>query len=573
LRSDAATSPDATSFDYDVLVVGSGFGGSTTALRLTEKGYKVGVLESGRRYTEETYPKTNWDVRNFVWFPHVGLRGMQRMTILRDVTILSVCGVGGGSLIYANTLYEPLEAFYRDPQWAAITDWKTELAPYYDQAKRMLGVNEVPADTPADEVFRKLARELGVEHTFHRTPVGVYFGEPGKTVEDPYFGGEGPNRTGCIQCGACMIGCRHNAKNTLTKNYLYLAEKNGAEVHAERKAVELVPLPGGGWEVVTIRPGSWIRRDRRSFRARKVVLSAAVLGTLKLLWKLKQERMPTISDRLGTTVRTNSEAILAATTKDVGGVDFSQGVAITSSIHPDEHTHIEPVRYSKGSNMMGLLLTLLVDGGGNVPRWLRFVGRVLRHPILFLKATSVYRWSERTIILLVMQTHDNSLNLVRKRGWFGGGWLSSSQGSGAPNPTYIPIANEAAKLVAREIDGVPSSSWPEVVADIPTTAHIIGGACIGETPDKGVIDPYHRIFGAPDLYVADGSAISANLGVNPSLTITAMSERAASFWPNHGDPDPRPAVGAPYRAVAAVPPRRPAVPPHAPAALRFAART
>jgi cholesterol oxidase len=558
-------------YDYDVLVVGSGFGGSTTALRLTEKGYTVGVLESGRRYTEETFPKTNWDLRSFAWFPHLGMRGMQRITILRDVAILSACGVGGGSLVYANTLYEPLDAFYRDPQWAGITDWKRELAPYYAQAKRMLGVTEVPADTPADEVFRRAARRLGVEHTFHRTEVGVFFGEPGKTVPDPYFGGEGPARTGCTHCGACMVGCRHGAKNTLTKNYLYLAEKHGAVVHPERKAVDLVPLPEGGWEVVTIRPGSWLRRDRRSFRARKVVLSAAVLGSLKLLWRLKQERLPSISDRLGALVRTNSEAILGASAKDADRVDFSKGVAITSSIHPDEHTHIEPVRYPAGSNAMGLLMTILVDGGGRWPRWMRFLARALRHPVGFFHATSIRRWSERTIILLVMQTHDNSLNVVRRRGPFGGGWLASRQGHGEPNPTYIPIANEAARIVAEEIDGVPGSSWSEVLADIPTTAHIIGGAAIGESRERGVIDSYHRVYGAPDLYVADGSAISANLGVNPSLTITAMSERAASFWPNRGEPDPRPPLGAPYRPVAPVPPRHPAVPAHAPAALRLVA--
>ncbi len=556
------------SFDYDVLVVGSGFGGASTALRLTEKGYRVGILESGRRWTEETYPKTNWDIRNFYWLPHVGLRGMQRLTILRDVVVLSVCGVGGGSLIYANTLYEPLDAFYRDRQWAGITDWKDELAPFYDQAKRMLGATTTPFETRADGVMRQLADRLGVADTYHPSPAGVFFGEPGKTVPDPYFGGEGPERTGCIRCGACMVGCRHNAKNTLAKNYLYLAEKNGAVVHPERKAIELVPLEGGGWQVVTIRPGSWVRRRKQVFTAKRVVLSAAVLGTLKLLWKLKQERLPAISDRLGANVRTNSEAILTVTARDTS-TDYTDGIAITSSIHPDEHTHIEPVRYSKGSNSMGLLMTILVDGGGKIPRPLRFLGQIVRHPIKFLRSMSVYRWSERTVILLVMQTHDNSLKLLRRRSPFRRGWLATRQGHGEPNPTYIPIANESARIVADLIDGEPSSSWLEVMANVPTTAHIIGGACIGESPETGVIDPYHRVFGAPDLYVADGGAVSANLGVNPSLTITAMSERAVSFWPNAGEADERPPLGEPYRRIEPVFPNRPAVPATAPGALRY----
>jgi cholesterol oxidase len=555
-------------FDYDVLVVGSGFGGASTALRLAEKGHRVGVLEVGRRWNEETYPKSNWDLRNFIWMPHIGLRGMQRITFLKDVAILSVCGVGGGSLIYANTLYEPLDAFYGDRQWAGITDWKSELAPFYDQAKRMLGATTTPFETRADGVMRELADRLGVADTYHPSPAGVFFGEPGKTVPDPYFGGAGPDRTGCIRCGACMVGCRHNAKNTLAKNYLYLAEKLGVEIHAERKAVELIPLEGGGWEVVTIRPGAWLRRERKSFTAKKVVLSAAVLGTLKLLWKLKQERLPSISDRLGANVRTNSEAILTATAKNTN-VDYTDGIAITSSIHPDEHTHIEPVRYSKGSNAMGLLLTILVDGGGKVPRPLRFLGQILRHPVTFLRSMSVYRWSERTVILLVMQTHDNSLKVRRRRNPFGGGWLSSGQGHGEPNPTYIPIANEAARIAADIIDGTPGSSWSEVVANVPTTAHIIGGACIGASPESGVIDPYHRVFGAPDLYVADGAAVSANLGVNPSLTITAMSERAVSFWPNAGEADLRPPLGEPYRRIVPVFPKRPAVPEAAPGALHY----
>ncbi len=552
-------------FDYDVLIVGSGFGGSTTALRLAEKGYRVGILEAGRRYRDEDFPKSNWDVRNFLWMPRLGCRGMQRISFLKDVAILSVAGVGGGSLIYANTLYEPLAPFYADKQWAHVTDWKKELAPFYDQARRMLGVTEVPGETPQDDVMKRLADRLGVADTYHRTPVGVFFGEPGKTVPDPFFGGAGPDRTGCLHCGACMVGCRHGAKNTLPKNYLYLAEKLGAVVHPERQATALVPLEGGGWKVETERPGAWTRKQPQTFTAERVVLSSAVLGTLKLLWKLKQEHLPGISDRLGARVRTNSEAILAATADKPS--DYWKGVAITSSIHPDEHTHIEPVRYPPGSNAMGMLTTILVDGGGKIPRVLRFAGQVLRHPIHFLRSLSVRRWSERTVILLVMQTHDNSLNLTPKKS----GGLSSSQGHGEPNPTYIPIANEAARITAELIGGQPKSSWGEVVANIPMTAHVIGGCCIGNSPEEGVIDAYHRVFGAPGLHIADGSAVSANLGVNPSLTITAMSERAAAFWPNRGEVDSRPAVGHPYVRVGPITPNRPAVPAGSAGELRMRA--
>jgi cholesterol oxidase len=416
--------------------------------------------------------------------------------------------------------------------------------------------------------MKNVAVRLGVGETYHPTPVGVYFGKPGVEVPDPYFGGEGPTRTGCIQCGGCMVGCRHNAKNTLDKNYLHLAERNGAVVHADSQVVDLAPLAGGGYRVVVERPGAWRREERRSFTTGQVVFSAGVLGTLRLLLDLKATgRLPNVSERLGHVVRTNSEAILGATTKR-RTVDYSRGVAITSSIHPDERTHIEPVRYPKGSNSMGMLGTLLVDGGGRIPRPLRFLSQILRHPIAFVRSLSVYRWSERTVILLVMQSLDNSLRVFRKKGLFGAR-LRSAQGHGEPNPTYIPVANEAARLAAEAIGGFPGSAWNEVVLDVPTTAHIIGGACIGDSPQTGVIDPYHRLYGHDGLHVVDGSAVGANLGVNPSLTITAMAERAMSFWPNKGEPDPRPPMNAPYQRLAPVTPHRPAVPAHAPAALRL----
>lgn len=534
--------------DYDVVVVGSGFGGSVSALRLTEKGYRVGVLEAGRRYAPSDFPRSNWHVRRFLWFPRLGMRGIQRLTLLHDVLVLSGAGVGGGSLVYANTLYEPHDAFYDDPQWGEITDWKAELAPHYSTARRMLGVAPAPTNTPADAVLRRVAAHFGAEDTFEPTPVGVFFGEPGVEVVDPYFGGAGPPRAGCIGCGGCMVGCRHNAKNSLDRNYLYLAEQAGTVVHAEHEVVDITPLPSGGYRLTTRRPGAWLRRRIRTFTARQVVVSAGALGTTRLLLSLAERgSLPSLSHRLGHVVRTNSEALLGASARS-RDVDYSEGIAITSSIHPEPHTHIEPVRYPKGSNIMGLLGTLLTDGGDGMARQLRFLRNVARQPGDFLRSLSVRHWSERTVILLVMQSYDNSLRLFRKRGWFRSR-LSSEQGHGDPNPTYLPIANEAARIAAEAMDGVPGSSVNEVLFDRPTTAHILGGACIGDSAASGVIDPYHRVYGHDGLHVIDGAAVGANLGTNPSLTITAMAERAASFWPNNGDEDLRPGPGEAYQRL------------------------
>src|SRR3954464_8922371 len=391
---------------YDTVVVGSGFGGSVTALRLAEKGYRVGVLEAGRRFTPETLPKTSWDLRGFLWAPRLGLRGIQRITLLKDVVVLSAAGVGGGSLVYANTLYQPPPAFFADPRWAGITDWADELAPHYALASAMLGVTVQPTMTPSDVVIEQVARDMGVGATFRRTPVGVFFGEPGRTVPDPYFGGAGPARTGCVECGNCMIGCRLGAKNRLDLNYLHLAERAGAVVHPETTVRSLQPV-AGGWQVTT---------NRGEFTARQVVLSAGALGTQRLLHAMRDTGvLPGLSARLGALTRTNSEALLGAETMRVPEKAFSQGVAITSSFHPDADTHIEPVRYGPGSNAMGLLTTLLVDGGGRVPRPVKFLGQALRHPVLLARSLSARRWSERTIIALVMQSVDNSLTVRRTR--------------------------------------------------------------------------------------------------------------------------------------------------------------
>ncbi|HEY1485758.1 MAG TPA: GMC family oxidoreductase, partial [Micromonosporaceae bacterium] len=456
---------------YDVLVIGSGFGGSVAALRLVEKGYRVGVIEAGRRFDDTTLPKTSWDIRNFLWAPRLRCFGIQRIHLLRNVVILAGAGVGGGSLVYANTLAEPFPAFFADPQWSAITDWAAELAPYYDQASRMLGRTENPTMTPSDEVLKSVAEEMGVGETFHRTKVAVLFGaKAGVDVPDPYFGGAGPDRKTCIECGECMTGCRHGAKNTLVTNYLYLAERAGAVVHPLR-TVTCVQPTADGYSVEAVRTGAALaRRSTETFTADDVIFAAGALGTQRLLHEMAaQGHLPRISPRLGQLTRTNSESLCGAMTKK-STVDYSRGVAITSSFYPDEHTHIEPVRYGKGSNAMGLLATLQIDGGGPAPRWAKWLSQAARHPGSLARTINVRRWSERTIIALVMQSVDNSITVFRKRGLLGRGKLSSKQGHGAPNPTWLPVANDAVRRMARHIGGWPGSTIGEI-ANIPMTAH------------------------------------------------------------------------------------------------------
>ncbi|MFR9749500.1 GMC oxidoreductase [Nocardia sp. 004] len=558
---------DQRTTDFDVLIVGSGFGGSVTALRLVEKGYKVGVLEAGRRFADNELPKTSWELKKFLWAPALGCYGIQRIHPLRNVLILGGAGVGGGSLNYANTLYVPPEPFFKDAQWRDITDWRQELTPYYERAQQMLGVVRNPHMTPADEVFKAVADDMGVGDTFVQTPVGVFFGEPGKTVPDPYFGGAGPERTGCVECGDCMVGCKYGAKNTLVKNYLYLAEKAGAEIIPMTTVEAIRPYPDGTWDVSTVRTGAWLRKEPKTLTAAHVVLAAGTRGTQKLLFAMRDQGvLPDLSDRLGVLTRTNSESIVGAATRKLPrDVDFTRGVAITSSIHPTPDTHIEPVRYGKGSNSMSLLQTIMVDGGGRIPRWLRFLGAVLLHPGDMLTALTVKNWSERSIISLVMQHLDNSITTYTKRGLFGRK-LTSKQGHGEPNPTWIPVGNEFTRRVAKKLGGSAGGSWGEIV-NIPLTAHFLGGAAIGADAEHGVIDGYHRVYGYPTLSVVDGAAVSANLGVNPSLTITAQAERAAAYWPNKGEVDNRPPVGTGYRRIEPIAPNAPAVPASSPAAL------
>jgi len=579
----------------DVLVVGSGFGGSVAALRLREKGYGVTVVESGRRFADDELAHTSWDLRRYLWAPRLGCFGVQRVHRLPTVIVLAGAGVGGGSLNYANTLYVPPPAFFADPQWAGITDWAGELAPHYDQAARMLGVVENPCSGTVEAVMKAVADEMGVGPTFRRTPVGVFFGrpgadgsptrEPGGTVPDPYFGGAGPARTGCTECGNCMVGCRVGAKNTLVKNYLALAEGVGARVEPMRTVVDVRPVdpsqPGAGYAVTTERTGAWLRKQRRTLVATQVVVAAGTWGTQRLLHRMRVTgALPRISPRLGELTRTNSEALVGATTRRVPAQDLTHGVAITSSFNPDEATHIENCRYGPGSNAMGLLATLLVDGGGRLPRPASFVAQAVRHPVRLARSLSVRRWSERSVIGLVMQSLDNSVTVEAKRRkvlrrlGFDEVALTSRQGHGVPNPSWIPAAHEAIRRVARHLSaatGVAADPGGTVgdVFNVPLTAHFIGGCPIGESPQRGVVDPYHRLHGHPGVHVVDGSAISANLGVNPALTITAQAERAMSLWPNRGEVDARPAPGAPYQRLRPVAPRDPAVPTSAPGALRL----
>jgi cholesterol oxidase len=524
-------------FDFDWLVIGSGFGGSVSALRLAEKGYSVGVVECGRRFADHEFAKSTGDLRRYTWRPHLGMKGIFRLTIFRDVAVVSGCGVGGGSLGYANTLYVPPKAFFEDPQWAQMQDWHSVLEPHYTEAQRMLGVNMNPHDDPADQLLRELGEDLGVSGTYQKTPVGVFFGEPGKTVPDPFFGGEGPDRTGCELCGRCMVGCPHGAKNTLVKNYLYLAERRGARVMPERTVIDIRPLGAGdgseGYEVESVRSGAWVKKEPRVYRTKAVVVAAGPLGTNTLLQRCRVSgSLPRVSSRLGELVRTNSEAILTVTVPEDYPEDLTRRVAISSSIYPDPHTHIETVSYGKDGDSMRLFYTLLVGDGTRVTRPLKLLLQMLAHPGRLAKMLFAKHWSQRTIIILVMQTLDSAMALRPRKGPFGTFWLKTEQDPERPNPTFIPIANKAAEWFAKRTGGIPQSSVTEALFNIPTTAHILGGAVIGADASLGVVDSNQRVYGYENLLVCDGSAIPANVGVNPSLTITALAEHAMSHIPS-----------------------------------------
>jgi cholesterol oxidase len=534
---DAPPHPTGRDYDYDWLVVGSGFGGSVSALRLAEKGYKVGVLECGKRFGDDDFPKSTWDLRRYFWAPRLGLRGIFRVTPFKDVAVVSGCGVGGGSLGYANTLYVPPKDFFEDSQWQDLADWQAELAPHYAEAQRMLGVAVHENDDAADELLREFGEELGVADTYQKTPVGIFFGEAGKTVPDPYFGGEGPARTGCTQCARCMVGCPHGAKNTLVKNYLWLAERRGVEVTPDRMVTEIRPLGAAdgseGYAITSERSGVLRGRGRRTVTARGVVVAAGALGTNKLLQRCRLGgALPRISPRLGELVRTNSEVILAVTVPEDYPDDLTKRVAISGSIYPDPHTHIETVSYGKAGDSMNALYTLLVGDGSRLTRPLKLLAQILRHPGKFAQVMWPKGWSRRTIIILVMQTLDNAIALRPKLKRSGDVRLQTEQDPERPNPTFIPVANEAAEWLAERTGWIAQSSINEALMNVPTTAHILGGAVIGHNPEDGVVDSRQRVFGYENLLVCDGAAVPANVGVNPSLTIAALAEHAMAEVPD-----------------------------------------
>jgi len=528
---------DRARFDVDWLVVGSGFGGSVAALRLAQKGFSVAVVECGRRFADHELPRTTWDSRKWVWSPRLGMRGLLRTTIFKDVAIVSGAGVGGGSLVYACTLYRPDERFYASPQWAGLNpDWEAELAPHFERAEKMLGVRGYDEDDDAALLLRALGARLGVEHTYTRTPVGIFGGAPGVTVPDPYFGGEGPDRTGCVRCAECHLGCRHGAKNTLEKNYLWFAEKLGVRILPERMATDVRALgPGdgtGGYAVTTERPGAWVRRRRSVIRARGVVLAAGALGTNELLARSRDRgSLPRLSPRLGDAVRTNSEALYALTLPKDHPADVSRRAVITASIHPDRDTHIEFDTFGESGDAMALTYGPLVGAPGRLPRPVQALARLVRHPVRAVRTTWPFGWSRRTLIVLVMQNLDNAIALRLKRLPGGLKVMQTEQDPARPIPKHIPAADHAVRELERMTGGIAQSTLADALLDRPATAHILGGAVIGATPDEGVVDERHRVFGYAGLLVADGAAVPANPGVNPSLTITAMAERAMSFVP------------------------------------------
>ncbi len=539
---------DQTPSVPDFVIIGSGFGGSVSAMRLAQKGYDVVVLERGKRYRAEDFPKSNWNIFKSVWLPAARCFGIMGINFLDDIMILNGSGVGGGSLVYASTHIEPGPAFYEAEEWRGLADWQAELAPHFKTANRMLGVTENPRFWPADFVLRDIATELGREDTFKPTPVAIFFGEPGKTVPDPFFGGEGPERAGCIHCGGCMVGCRHNAKNTLDKNYLYFAEKLGVEVRPEANVLAIRPLygpqpDGARYEVIYEKTTDWLFKRKTAVRTKNVVLSAGVLGTVNLLLKCRDElkTLPKLSPRLGHMVRSNSEALLGVTARE-SDVDYSQGVAITSHFWIDDVTSVEPVRYPKGSGMMRLLAVPLVDMAGTTV-WERvkaFVAEGVKRPYDFIKAKILPNWAHDSTILLIMQTVENRMRLKRGRSiftlWRQG--LVTERDRSLPIPAVVEAGRAVVERFAARTNSIAQSTVNEVLLNTPSTAHILGGCGIGADEQSGVIDIKHEVFNYPGLYVADGSVIPANLGVNPSLTITAMAERAMALMPSKEEAPP-----------------------------------
>jgi cholesterol oxidase len=513
---------------YDYAIIGSGFGGSVSALRLVEKGYRVLMLEKGSELTAADFPESNWNVKRWLWLPLLGFRGLFQLRPFRHVQVLAGAGVGGGSLTYANTLPIPKRGFFASPSWSHLADWETELAPHYKTARRMLGAAPTDFLTPADDLLRRFAEDVGRPEDFEKPHVAVFFGKPGELVPDPYFGGEGPARTGCIRCGSCMTGCRHGAKNTLDKNYLYFARKGGLELKPDTEVVHVAPRVDGGYRLQVREGRSFLSRRKATYEAKNVVFSGGALGTNALMLKLKADPLglPKLSDQVGHRIRTNSESLLVVSvpgTKE----DHAKGIAINSLFQTDEHSHLEMTRYGTGSGFFRLFYVPHARGEAGFLQIFRILIAIFAHPIRTLRAWWVKDWAAETMTLLYMRSTESTLRFVR--GWFGVMTTQIEKGQ-APRAT-IPESTEVAMQLAAKSGGTVLSPFYEPLLDIPTTAHLLGGCCMGDSAATGVIDPRHRVYGYEGLYVVDGSTISANLGVNPSLTITALAERAMSFIP------------------------------------------
>jgi len=536
---------------FDFVIIGSGFGGSASAMRLTEKGYRVLVLERGKRYRDEDFARSNWVIWKYLWLPALRCFGILEISLLKGVMVLHGSGVGGGSLGYANVLVEPEDHLFEAPTWRHLADWKAILRPHYETARRMLGVATNPRLWPADAALKAVADDMGEGRTFRPTDVGVFFGPPDQEVPDPYFGGEGPARRGCIHCGGCMVGCRHNAKNTLVKNYLYFAEKWGAQICAEAEVRDIRPLPAGQpdgarYEIVYRRSTALLARPARSVRARNVVAAAGVLGTLDLLFRCRDETrsLPHLSPRLGDMVRTNSEALLGVIDR-AGKVNYSQGIAITSIFHADQVTRVEPVRYPDGSSLMRYLGAPLIEAGEDVRvRLLKILWEIVTHPIDFFNSHLQPGWARRTTILLVMQTVDNHLRLRLGRSlftFFRRGLVAQAGGEQSV-PAQIDVGHAVTRAFARKTGGLPAGSLTEALLNLPTTAHILGGCPFGRDAQEGVVGLDGQVHNYPGLYVVDGSIVPANPGVNPSLTITALAEYAMSQIPPKEGAEVRPGL-------------------------------
>lgn len=516
-------------YDYDYVIIGSGFGGSVSALRLSEKGYKVLVIEKGRWFNKpEDFPETNWNLRKWMWMPSLGMKGLFKLTFYRHVAILSGVAVGGGSVVYANTLPVPKSEFYNSGHWNGLEDWQNVLKPFYAEAKRMLGAEKHPYMSRSDKAMLQLAKEMGDEKAFDKTDVAVYFGKVGVTVPDPYFDGKGPDRTGCNLCGGCMLGCRFNAKNTLDKNYLYLAQQLGAEIIAEKEVYDVVPLSedgNAGYEIKYKDSLSYFPK-KGSVKAKGVIFAGGVLGTMDLMLKLKETSLPRLSDKLGTGIRTNSESLIGVTTYDKDA-SFSEGIAIGSIVNIDDSRHVEPVKYSEGAGFWRIFMAPMVTGKNIFVRFFNMIKDFVLHPIQNLKVFFVDDWSKRTHILLYMESIDSTLSLKRTKV----GIMKTNLDTGPAPTAFNPKAQEIAHKIEKIVNGKAMVMSTETLLGIPTTAHILGGACMGKDADSGVIDKNNHVFNYKNMMVCDGSMMSANPGVNPSLSITAISERAMSLMP------------------------------------------